>query len=86
LVTCSAFELAGVGNANATGSLQASYTATVQCRNHGGQIVEVKSQVTGAAVTTGSLSPKNADVCASPDGRAVRGAGDLPERQLDQGT
>jgi hypothetical protein len=54
--------------------------------HHGGQIVEVKSQVTGAAVTTGSLSPKNADVCASPDGRAVRGAGDLPERQLDQGT
>jgi hypothetical protein len=27
--------------------------------HHGGQIVEVKSQVTGAAVTTGSLSPKN---------------------------
>jgi hypothetical protein len=59
LVTCSSYELAGVGNANATGSLQASYTATVQCRNNGGQIVEVKSQVTGAARTTGSLSPKN---------------------------
>jgi hypothetical protein len=59
LVSCSSFELAGVGNTNATGSLVASYTATVQCRNHGGQIVEVKSQVTGAAVSTGSLSPKN---------------------------
>lgn len=59
LVTCSSYELAGVGNANAVGSLQASYTATVQCRNRGGQIVEVKSQVTGAARTTGSLSPKN---------------------------
>ena len=59
LVTCNTYELAGVGNSNATGSLQASYTATVQCRNHGGQIVEVKSQVTGAARTTGSLSPKN---------------------------
>jgi hypothetical protein len=59
LVTCNTFELAGVGNSNATGSLQASYTATVQCRNHGGQIVEVKSQVTGAVRTTGSLSPKN---------------------------
>ena len=59
LVTCTQFELAGVGNANATGSLVATYTATVQCRNHGGQIVEVKSQVTTAPTTTGSLSPKN---------------------------
>jgi hypothetical protein len=59
LVTCSTYELAGVGNTNATASLVASYTATVQCRNHGGQIVEVKSQVTGATATTGSLSPKN---------------------------
>jgi len=59
LVTCSTYELAGVGNSNATGSLDATYNATVQCRNHGGQIVEVKSQVTSAPVTTGSLSPKN---------------------------
>ena len=59
LVTCSSYELAGVGNANATGSLVTSYTATVQCRNHGGQIVEVKSQVTNAPTSTGSLSPKN---------------------------
>ena len=59
LVTCSGYELAGVGNANATGSLVTTYTATVQCRNHGGQIVEVKSQITTAPTTTGSLSPKN---------------------------
>jgi hypothetical protein len=59
LVTCSGYELAGVGNANATGSLDTDYTATVRCRNHGGQIVDVKSQVTTAPVTTGSLSPKN---------------------------
>jgi hypothetical protein len=58
-VTCTTYELAGVGGANATGSLVASYSATVQCRNHGGQIVEVKSQVKTAPTTTGSLSPKN---------------------------
>jgi len=58
-VTCSTFELAGVGNANATADLTVTYTATVQCRNHGGQIVEVKSQVVGATSSTGSLSPKN---------------------------
>lgn len=59
LVTCSSYELAGVGNANAVGSLDTTYTATVQCRNHGGQIVDVKSQVTTAPTSTGSLSPKN---------------------------
>jgi hypothetical protein len=59
VVTCTSYEIAGVGNANATANLVANYSATVQCRNHGGQIVEVKSQVTGAVATTGSLSPKN---------------------------
>lgn len=59
LVTCTTYELAGVGNTNATATLDATYTATVQCRNHGGQIVEVKSQVETAPVTTGRLSPKN---------------------------
>jgi len=59
VVTCSTFELAGVGGSNATGSLVTNYTATVQCRNHGGQIVEVKSQVKTSPATTGSLSPKN---------------------------
>jgi hypothetical protein len=59
LVSCTTFELAGVGNTNATATLITTYTATVQCRNHGGQIVEVKSQVKAAEVTTGSLEPKN---------------------------
>jgi len=59
LVTCSTYELAGVGNANATATLAATYTATVQCRNHGGQIVDVKSQAEAAPTSTGSLSPKN---------------------------
>jgi hypothetical protein len=59
LVTCSAFELAGVGNADATATLNATYTATVQCRNHGGQIVEVKSQAEAAPTSTGRLRAKN---------------------------
>jgi hypothetical protein len=59
VVTCSAYELAGVGNANATATLNATYSATVQCRNHGGQIVEVKSQSQTAPTTTGALQPKN---------------------------
>jgi hypothetical protein len=59
VVSCSSYELAGVGNANATATLSLNYTATVQCRNHGRQIVEVKSQVTGATKSTGALQPKN---------------------------
>lgn len=59
LVTCSAYELAGVGNADATATLDANYTATVQCRNHGGQIVDVKSQAEAAPTSTGRLRPKN---------------------------
>ena len=59
LVTCSAYELAGVGNADATATLNATYSATVQCRNHGGQIVEVKSQTKTSPTTTGRLRPKN---------------------------
>ena len=59
LVSCTAFELAGVGNSNAVGTLSTTYSATVQCRNHGGQIVEVKSQPTTAPATTGNLAPKN---------------------------
>jgi hypothetical protein len=59
VVSCNSYELAGVGNTNAEATLVASYTATVDCRNHGGQIVEVKAQVTGAESSTGQIEPKN---------------------------
>jgi len=59
LVTCSTFELAGVGNASATGSLDTTYSATVDCTNKGGKLVPVKSSAQTAPTTTGSLSPKN---------------------------
>ena len=59
LVSCTSYELAGVGNTNAKATLDTVYSATVQCRNHGGQIVDVKSQAKAAPTTTGDLSPKN---------------------------
>jgi hypothetical protein len=59
LVSCTTFELAGVGGANATGSLAATYSATVDCTNKGGNLVPVKSTVQTAPTSTGSLSPKN---------------------------
>ena len=59
LVTCSSYQLAGVGNSNATGSLGATYSATVDCTNNGGMTVPVKASAQTAPTTTGSLSPKN---------------------------
>lgn len=58
-VVCSSYELAGVGNTNATATLATTYSATVDCRNKGGNIVEVKAQVETVPATTGQLEPKN---------------------------
>ena len=58
-ISCSTYELAGVGNANARADLNGSFAATVDCRNHGGQVVEVKAQAKSAGVSTGELEPKN---------------------------
>jgi hypothetical protein len=43
-VSCSSFELAGVGHTNATLKLTVTYTATIDCRNPGGHVVESHSQ------------------------------------------
>ena len=58
-VTCASYELAGVGNADAEATLDVSWTAIVVCRNRGGKVVPVKSQVEGASVSTGEIEPKN---------------------------
>jgi hypothetical protein len=44
--SCTGTTIGGVGNTNATATLSVTYSGTVQCRNHGGQIVDVKSQTT----------------------------------------
>jgi hypothetical protein len=58
-VTCSAYELAGVGNTNAADLLTVSYSATVRCRNHGGNIVDVKTQPVSTSAGDNNLAPKN---------------------------
>ncbi|KAK7591906.1 hypothetical protein V3481_006543 [Fusarium oxysporum f. sp. vasinfectum] len=42
-ITCNEFTVCGVGKTGATLVFQDTWTATVQCKNKGGQIVEVKS-------------------------------------------
>jgi hypothetical protein len=59
-VTCNSYELAGVGNTNATADLSATYTATVVCINNGGNPSDSQHQGTfTASATSGQLSPKN---------------------------
>jgi hypothetical protein len=58
-VTCSSYELAGVGNTNAQATLTATYSATVDCTNKGGKLVPVKSTVQTAPSSTGELEAKN---------------------------
>jgi len=58
-VTCSSFELAGVGNTNAEVSLLANYSADINCTNHGGNLVEVHSTTFSAGDTFTAVSSKN---------------------------
>jgi hypothetical protein len=61
-VSCSSYQVAGVGNANASAVLTANYTANVTCSNKGTNPQnDVESQATSFAVTvpSGNLNPKN---------------------------
>jgi len=55
-VSCTGTQIGGVGNTDADVSLTITYAATVQCRNHGGQIVEVKTQSTTVAPAPDELT------------------------------
>jgi len=64
-VTCSgsgSYQINGIGNTNGNASLSATYSATVDCTNKGGNLVEVKSQTTGAPASTGTLRAKNGSI------------------------
>ena len=55
-VSCTAFELAGVGNTNAFVSLTADYSGVVDCFNHGGNLVE-SHETTFSATNEETLRP-----------------------------
>jgi hypothetical protein len=58
-VSCSGYALGGVGNTNADVSLTADYSGVVDCRNHGGNVVE-SHETTFAATNEASVrSSKN---------------------------
>jgi hypothetical protein len=62
-ISCTSYVLGGVGHTNATVSLTASYSATINCTNHGGNLVEshtttfsASSSATVASTRNGQLS------------------------------
>jgi hypothetical protein len=63
-VSCTGTQIAGIGNNDADLSLTVTYSATVRCRNHGGQIVDVKTQTT-------STTPAPDDATALRNGTLV---------------
>jgi hypothetical protein len=58
-VTCDRSVIAGVGNLDAQADLVVNVSAHVDCRNHGGQIVEAHEASVSSSSSTGQLEPKN---------------------------
>jgi len=58
-VTCSSYDLAGVGNKNATANLSVTYSGTVLCINPAGNIAPGQTENPSIPTSTGSLQPKN---------------------------
>ena len=65
-VSCTGATIGGIGHTNATAILSATYSGTVQCTNHGGQVVDVKTQATDAT-SSGKLTPsRNGQLVVPP--------------------
>jgi hypothetical protein len=60
------YQINGIGNTNATAHLDATYEATVDCTNRGGNLVEVKSQATGAGATDQTFKSRNGALTVTP--------------------
>jgi hypothetical protein len=58
-ISCSSYVLGGVGHTNATVSLAASYSATIDCTNHGGNLVESHTADFTASSSANVASTRN---------------------------
>jgi hypothetical protein len=65
-VSCTGTRIGGVGNTDATLVLSVSYSGVVQCRNRGGQIVEVKTQTTSTTSSNNLTQVKNGQLTVLP--------------------
>jgi hypothetical protein len=58
-ISCSSYVLGGVGHTNADVSLAASYSATIDCTNNGGNLVETHTTTFSASSSATVTSTKN---------------------------
>lgn len=58
-VICQSFTVCGVGNSNAVAELVSTFSATVQCTNPGGRVVEAQAEGVDAEAQTDEVEPKN---------------------------
>ena len=58
-VTCEGSDIAGVGNLDAVATLTVVYSATVECTNPGGQVVEAQETTFDDTVSSDRIRPKN---------------------------
>ncbi len=68
-VNCDPYVLGGVGHTNADVSLSATYSATINCTNHGGNLVETH---TATFSTMGSCGSRRSRQIHSARRRSVR--------------
>jgi hypothetical protein len=64
-VSCTETRIGGVGNNDAKLVLAVSYSATVQCRNRGGQIVDVKTQIKTSTTSDALTDVRNGTLYVS---------------------
>ena len=76
-INCSAYVLGGVGHTNATVSLTASYSATIDCTNNGGNLVESHTSNFSASSSATVASVKNGQL--SVPARSVSGISSAPQ-------
>ena len=65
-VSCTGTAISGVGHTDADLDVTVSYSATVQCKNHGGQIVEVKTQTTTSSGADSDTRVRNGTLTVAP--------------------
>jgi len=73
-VNCSAYVLGGVGHTNADVSLTADYSATIDCTNHGGNLVESHTSTFTDSTEATVRSSKNGQLSVPAQSASAFGA------------
>src|SRR6266487_741223 len=76
-ISCSSYVLGGVGHTNATVDLAASYSATIDCTNNGGNLVESHTSNFSADSTATVASNRNGQLRVSAQSRSEEHTSEL---------